>query len=415
LTKRVLETGLEVEMWEHVGYDKHGPGGRERGSNARNGTPSETVRTDVGPVPMEVPRDRDGTFEPQVVKKRQRRLSGVDEMVISLTAEGLTTGEVSGHMGEVYGADVSEGTISPITDRIVAEMSGWQNRPLDRVYPVVFIDAMVVKIRDGQVTNRPVYTAIGVTVDGEGDLLGLWVGSGGEGAKFWLQVLTENRGVEDVCIVVCDGLRGLPEAINNTWPLAIVQTCVLHLIRNTFRFASKADWDKIARDLRPVYTAVSEHDAKKRFCEFTEWGDKHPAIIRRWELSRAFNRKVDAGRWVRDELQKQDRGLWVDPSAGAVRFEEYAEEWFRGLVLKPKTIAGYRSLLDSRILPTLGAVELRRISPDFLRVWVAAMAADGLSASRMSHASCLCDLGSSCRRRPHRAQCRRDGEGSKET
>lgn len=254
LTKNVLEAGLEAEMTEHLGYDKHEPAGRERGSNSRNGTRSKTVLTDVGPVQIETPRDREGTFEPHLVKKRQRRLVGVDEMVISLTAKGLTTGEVSAHMAEVYGTDVSKDTISRITDKILAEMSDWQNRPLDRVYPVMFIDAMVVKIRDGQVTNRPVYTAIGVTVDGERDILGLWVGNGGEGAKFWLQVLTEikNRGTQDVCIVVCDGLKGLPESINNTWPLAIVQTCVLHLIRNTFRFASRADWDRIARELRPV-------------------------------------------------------------------------------------------------------------------------------------------------------------------
>ncbi len=286
LTKDVLEASLEAEMSEHLGYDRHDPAGREKGSNSRNGIRSKTVLTDVGPVDIDVPRDRDGSFEPQIVKKRQRRLSGVDEMVISLTAKGLTTGEVSAHMAEVYGAEVSKDTISRITDRVIAEMSEWQNRPLDRVYPVVFIDALVVKIRDGQVTNRPVYTAIGVTVDGERDILGLWVGNGGEGAKFWLQVLTEikNRGTEDVCIVVCDGLKGLPEAISNTWPLAVVQTCVLHLIRNTFRFASKADWDPLARDLRPVYTAVSEHDAKERFVAFAEeWGDKYPAIVRLWE------------------------------------------------------------------------------------------------------------------------------------
>ena len=223
LTKNVLEASLEAEMSEHLGCDKHDPAGREKGSNSRNGTRSKEILTYVGPIEIDVPRDRDGSFEPQIVKKRQRRLSGVDEMVISLTAKGLTTGEVQAHMAEVYGAEVSRDTISRITDRDwarsffdprIAEMAEWQNRPLDRVYPVVFIDALVVKIRDGQVTNRPVYTAIGVTVDGERDILGLWVGNGGEGAKFWLQVLTEikNRGVADVCIVVCDGLKGLPEA-----------------------------------------------------------------------------------------------------------------------------------------------------------------------------------------------------------
>ena len=198
--------------------------------------------TEVGPVEIEVPRDRDGTFEPKIVKKRQRRLDGVDELVISLAAKGLTTGEIAAHFAEVYGAEVSRDTISQITDRVLEEMAGWQSRPLDRVYPVVFIDAIHVKIRDGQVANRPVYTVIGVTVDGERDILGLWVGDGGEGAKYWQQVLTEikNRGVDDVCIVVCDGLKGLPDAIADVWPLAIVQTCVLHLIRNTFRYASKA-------------------------------------------------------------------------------------------------------------------------------------------------------------------------------
>jgi putative transposase len=192
LSKNVLEAGLEAEMSEHLGYDRHDPAGKNTG-NSRNGTRSKKVLTDVGPVEIEVPRDRDGSFEPQLVKKHQRRLTGVDEMVISLVAKGLTTGEVQAHMAEVYGADVSRDTVSRITDRILEEMSDWQNRPLDRVYPVVFIDALVVKIRDGQVANRPVYTAIGVTVDGERDILGLWVGNGGEGAKFWLQVFTEMK------------------------------------------------------------------------------------------------------------------------------------------------------------------------------------------------------------------------------
>lgn len=239
LTKRVLEAGLEAELTEHLGYDKHAVEGRD-GGNSRNGARPKTVLTEVGPVKLDVPRDRDSSFEPQLVKKRQRRLHGVDEMIISLTAKGLTTGEVQAHLAEVYGSNVSRETISKITDAILGEMSEWLNRPLEQVYAAVFIDAIVVKIRDGQVTNRPAYTAIGVTADGTKDILGIWIGTGGEGAKFWLQVLTEikNRGTNDVCIVVCDGLKGLPEAIETTWPLAIVQTCVLHLIRNTFRLAS---------------------------------------------------------------------------------------------------------------------------------------------------------------------------------
>ena len=284
LTKQVLETGLEVEMEEHLGYEKHAAEGRN-GDNSRNGTRSKTVITEIGPVELDVPRDRDGSFEPKTVKKRQRRLDGVDSMVISLTAKGLTTGEVEAHLMEVYSTDISRETISKITDRVLDDMADWQNRPLDCVYPVIFIDALVVKIRDGQVANRPVYAAIGVTVDGKRDILGLWVGTGGEGAKYWLQVLTEikNRGVDDACMVVCDGLKGLPESIEATWPLAIVQTCVLHLIRNTFRLASRADWAKMAHDLRPVYTAVNEADAKSRLDEFHDtWGQKYSVIKSLW-------------------------------------------------------------------------------------------------------------------------------------
>ncbi|OZG31117.1 IS256 family transposase [Williamsia sp. 1138] len=285
LTKNVLETALDAEMTEHLGYEKHDAAGRGSG-NSRNGTRSKTVLTEIGPVEIEVPRDVDSSFDPQIVKKRQRRLTGIDEIVLSLTAKGLTTGEISAHFQDIYGASVSKDTISRITDKVVGEMTEWQNRPLDRVYPVVFIDAVHVKVRDGQVTNRPMYVAIGVTVNGERDILGIWAGEGGEGAKFWLSVLTEikNRGVADVCIVVCDGLKGLPEAINTVWELAVVQTCIIHLIRNTFRFASRKYWDAMARDLKPVYTAPSESAAKERFAEFTQkWGQQYPAIIKMWD------------------------------------------------------------------------------------------------------------------------------------
>ena len=285
LTKNVLETALDAEMTEHLGYEKHDAAGRGSG-NSRNGTRSKTVLTEIGPVEIEVPRDVDSSFDPQIVKKRQRRLTGIDEIVLSLTAKGLTTGEISAHFQDIYGASVSKDTISRITDKVVGEMTEWQNRPLDRVYPVIFIDAVHVKVRDGQVTNRPMYVAIGVTVNGERDILGIWAGEGGEGAKFWLSVLTEikNRGVADVCIVVCDGLKGLPEAINTVWELAVVQTCIIHLIRNTFRFASRKYWDAIARDLKPVYTAPSESAARERFAEFTQkWGQQYPAIIKMWD------------------------------------------------------------------------------------------------------------------------------------
>jgi putative transposase len=283
----VLETALEVEMEDHLGYAKHAPAGRDKG-NSRDGSRSKTVLTEVAEVEIDVPRDRDGSFEPRIVKKRQRRLSGVDELVISLAAKGLATGEIAAHFAEVYGAEVSRDTISRITDRVLEEMVAWQSRPLDSVYPAIFIDAIQVKIRDGQVANRPVYTVIGVTGDGMRDILGLWVGDGGEGAKYWHQVLSEirNRGVNDVCILVCDGLRGLVESVNDVWPLAIVQTCVLHLVRNTFRYASKAHWYELARDLRSVYSAATEQAARERFEEFVgKWGERYPAIIRLWETA----------------------------------------------------------------------------------------------------------------------------------
>jgi putative transposase len=269
LTKTVLETALEVEMEDHLGYAKHAPEGRDKG-NSRNGSRSKTVLTEVGEVEVDVPRDRDGSFDPRIVKKRQRRLSGVDELVISLAAKGLTTGEIAAHFADVYGAEVSRDTISRITDRVLEEMAAWQSRPLDEIYPVIFIDAIQVKVRDGQVANRPVYTVIGVTVDGMRGVIGLWVGDGGEGAKYWHQVLSEirNRGVNDVLFLVCDGIRGLVESVADVWPLAIVQTCVLHLVRNTFRYASKQYWYELARDLRSVYTAATEQAALERFDEF---------------------------------------------------------------------------------------------------------------------------------------------------
>ncbi|WP_432049886.1 IS256 family transposase [Verrucosispora sp. NA02020] len=285
LTKRVLEAALDGEITDHLGYDKGDPAGNN-GQNSRNGVRGKTVLTEVGPVQIEVPRDRDGTFEPQIVRKRQRRLSGVEDMVISLSAKGLTTGEIQAHLSEVYGADVSRQTISTITDKVVDGMTEWQNRPLDPVYPVIFLDAVHVKIRDGKVANRPIYVALAVTVDGNRDILGIWAGDGGEGAKFWLSVLTElkNRGIADACMVVCDGLKGLPDAIGQTWPEAVVQTCVIHLLRASFRYAGRQHWDSIAKALKPVYTAATEAAARERFAEFTQaWGGKYPAIIRLWD------------------------------------------------------------------------------------------------------------------------------------
>jgi putative transposase len=285
LTKRVLESMLQAELTEHVGYEPYDPAGHHSG-NSRNGTRPKTVITEIGPLELEVPRDRAGTFEPVIVPKRKRRLSGVDQMVLSLSAKGLTHGEICAHLEEVYGAKVSKETITRITDAALEGMAEWQNRPLDAVYPVVFLDAIHVKIRDGQVANRPVYVAVAVSTDGERDILGIWAGDGGEGAKYWLHVLTEmkNRGVGDVCLVVCDGLVGLADAVAAVWPQAVVQNCVVHLLRASFRYAGRRDWPALAKDLKPIYTAPTEAAALDRFAEFSgRWEAKYPAIVRLWE------------------------------------------------------------------------------------------------------------------------------------
>src|SRR5438045_4613360 len=261
LTKMVIEGALEGELDDHLGYVRHDPEGRD-GGNSRNGRRAKTVLTDSGPVEISVPRDRDSSFAPKIVAKRQRRLTGVDDMVISLSAKGLTHGEIAAHLAEVYGAEGSRQTITAITDRVMDGMGEWQSRPLDAVYAVVFIDAINVKVREGQVANRPIYLALGVTVDGERDVLGLWAGEhgDGEGAKYWMRVCSEikNRGTRDVLMVVCDGLKGLPDAVNTVWEKAIVQTCIVHLLRNSFKYASKRDCGQIAKDLKPVYTSASE-------------------------------------------------------------------------------------------------------------------------------------------------------------
>lgn len=250
-TKSVLETALDEEMTEHLGRAKHKKSKDGRAANTRNGTTAKTVVTDsVGPVRIEVPRDRDGSFEPVVVRKRQRRLPGVDEVVLSLYARGLTTGEISAHFQEIYGADVSRETVSRITERVMAEKDEWCSRPLDRVYAAVFIDATVVKVRDGQVANRAFYVAVGVDLEGGRDVLGIWASPAAEGA---------------------------------VWPLAIVQTCVVHLLRNTFRYASKKDWDAIKRDVKPIYTAPSAAAAAAaRDAMLDKWEARYPAICRLW-------------------------------------------------------------------------------------------------------------------------------------
>lgn len=288
LVRQVLQTGLEVEMTEHLGYEAHDPDGRGSG-NSRNGYTPKTVTTEIGQVDLSVPRDRRGTFEPVTVPKHQRRLDGLSGNVISLYAKGLTTGEIQAHLEDIYDTTVSRETISKITDEILEDMTAWQNRPLDSCYAVVLIDAIVIKVRDTQVANRPVYVAIGVDLQGERDVLGMWLGpTGGEGAKQWATMLTElrNRGLHDALIVCCDGLKGLPESIRTTWPDATVQTCVVHMVRNSLRYASKKDWSKITKQMRAIYTAPTVAAAEAEFESFSEnWQDRYPAMIRSWENS----------------------------------------------------------------------------------------------------------------------------------
>ncbi len=286
LVRQVLQTGLEVEMTDHLGYEPHAVDGRGSG-NSRNGSYPKTVTTEIGKVDLRVPRDRNATFEPVTVRKGQRRLDGLSGNVISLYAKGMSTGDIQAHLAEIYDTDISRDTISRIIDAVLDDMVAWQNRPLDRVYPVILIDAIVVKIRDGQVANRPIYVTMGINLDGERDVLGCWVGpTGGEGAKFWMTVLTElrNRGVQDTFIVCCDGLKGLPDSIRATWPLADVQLCVVHLVRSSLRYTSKKHWGQVCREMREIYTAPTVDAAEVRFAEFAEqWRDKYPAMIDTWE------------------------------------------------------------------------------------------------------------------------------------
>ena len=285
VTKAVLERALAEEMTGHLGYEKHDPAGRGSG-NSRNGTTGKTVLTDVGAVDLAVPRDRAGSFEPQIVRKGQTRLEGFNERIIALYARGMTTRDIRAHLREMYDVEVSPDLISRVTDGVLEELQEWQSRPLDAVYPVIFIDALMIKVRDGVVTNRPVYLAIGIDCEGAKQVLGLWVGpTTGESAKFWMSVLSElkSRGVADVCIVCCDGLTGLPEAITVTWPQAIVQLCVVHLIRASLRYASRKYWVPLSRDLRPIYTAADEAASAAALEDFAAaWEGRYPAIVKLW-------------------------------------------------------------------------------------------------------------------------------------
>ena len=276
----VMERLLEAEITEHLGHEKQA---RRRSSNARNGHSTKTVQTDTGPVEIRVPRDREGTFDPKLVKKHQRRLEGFDEKVIALYARGMTTRDIQQHLRELYGTDVSPELISRATDGVLEEFRAWQTRPLDPVYPIVYLDALYVSVREGgQVAKRAFYVALGVTVDGNRDVLGLWVAAS-EGAKFWLSILTElkNRGVHDILFVCADGLSGFGQAIEAAFPKAVHQTCVVHLIRSALRFVSWSDRKLVTRALRPIYNAENEQAAELALEHAGHLLDgRNPSIVR---------------------------------------------------------------------------------------------------------------------------------------
>ena len=284
LTKRLVERALEGEMTAHLGYEKHAVEGRGSG-NSRNGATGKNVLTGSGELEIEVPRDRNGEFDPQLVKKGQRRLPGFDDKVIALYARGLTTREIQGHLMDLYDVEVSPTLISNVTDAVLEDVRSWQSRPLDAVYPILYLDAIHLKLRtSGAVQNQAVYVALGINLEGQKDLLGLWVGET-EGAKFWLNVLTElkNRGVRDILIACVDGLKGFPEAIENLYPQTQVQLCIVHLVRNSLRYVSWKERKAIALALRTIYAAPTAEAAEQALEAFGErWDRRFPSISKSW-------------------------------------------------------------------------------------------------------------------------------------
>jgi putative transposase len=280
----LMERMLEAEMSEHLGYETNEAKGRNTG-NSRNGHSSKTVQTESGPVEIRVPRDRKGSFAPQLIPKHQRRLDGFDDKVLALYSRGMSVRDIQGHLRELYGTDVSADLISRVTDAVLDEVKAWQARPLEAVYPVVYLDALFVSVRDGgSVTKKAVYIALGVGLDGNREVLGFW-SDATEGARFWLTILTElkNRGVEDIFFVCCDGLTGLPQAIEAAFPKAVVQTCIVHMIRSSLRYVTWGDRKAVAAALRPVYAAENEEAARRALAVFEErWGGKYPTIAKQW-------------------------------------------------------------------------------------------------------------------------------------
>jgi len=294
LTGALVERALGAELTEHLGYEP-GTSGSAAAGNARNGTTPKTLTTEQGDIAIETPRDRNGTFEPQLVKKHQRRFTGFDDKILSMYARGMSVRDIQAHLSEIYGTDISPSLISTVTDAVVDEVAKWQGRPLDPVWPIIYLDAIVMKVRDqGVVQNKHVYMALGINVDGKKEVLGLWI-EPNEGAKFWLKVITElrNRGLADVFVICCDGLKGFPEAIEAVFPRTIVQTCIVHLIRSSTRFVAWVNRKALIADLRLVYGADTEDAALAALAEFEKkWMERYPMVAQawrsNWERARPF-------------------------------------------------------------------------------------------------------------------------------
>ncbi len=282
LSKVTIETALNTELEEHLGYEKHG---QSPSGNKRNGSTTKRLRTEDGQFSIEAPRDRDATFEPQLVKKRQTRFTSMDDKILYLYSKGMSTREIVTMFKELYGADVSESLISKVTDAVLERIIEWQSRPLDAIYPIVYLDCIVMKIRqDKQVINKAIYLALGVNLDGQKELLGMWI-SENEGAKFWLSVLTElqNRGVKDILIACVDGLKGFPDAINNVFPEAQIQLCIVHMVRNSMKYVPYKDYKAVAAGLKAIYQSVTEEEALQALLQFGGfWDAKYPQISRSW-------------------------------------------------------------------------------------------------------------------------------------
>lgn len=284
LSKRMLERAMNAEMEEHLGYEKH-KRNSDSITNSRNGTSKKTVSTDIGDVPLDIPRDRNGEFEPRIIPKHQRRFEGFDDKIISMYGLGMTTRDIQKYLHEIYNVEVSPELISNVTDEIMNDVKEWRTRPIDAIYPIVFFDALIVKGRtDGRVCNKSVYTAIGINMEGNKEVLGLWIADT-EGSKFWMSIITElkNRGLEDILIACIDGLKGFPDAINSIYPKTRIQLCIVHMIRNSTKYVSWKERKILCVDLKKIYKSVTEEQALSELNNFAEkWDSKYPMISKSW-------------------------------------------------------------------------------------------------------------------------------------